>query len=80
MDQFFSSSCPWSPRFGTYTPPAKPKPLNTSAAAAYQNRCLVQDELLIIGDYTFSAIFIAELLAKWLALSIPTYFKDNWNW
>eukprot|EP00752_Nemacystus_decipiens_P004767 g4338.t2 len=39
-----------------------------------------QDELLIVGDYTFSAIFIAELLAKWLALSIPTYFKDNWNW
>eukprot|EP00903_Cladosiphon_okamuranus_P008160 g7859.t1 len=39
-----------------------------------------QDALLIVGDYIFSAIFIAELLAKWLALSIPTYFKDNWNW
>lgn len=39
-----------------------------------------QDGYIIVGDYMFSSIFIAELLAKWLALSIPTYFKDNWNW
>lgn len=39
-----------------------------------------QETHLIIGDYVFSGIFIAELLAKWLALSIPTYFKDKWNW
>ncbi|CAN0332241.1 unnamed protein product, partial [Laminaria digitata] len=35
---------------------------------------------LTIGDYIFSGVFIAELLVKWLALSIPTYFKDKWNW
>ncbi|CAM9483745.1 unnamed protein product, partial [Ectocarpus fasciculatus] len=39
-----------------------------------------QDGYIIVGDYMFSSIFIAELLAKWLALSIPTYFKDKWNW
>lgn len=39
-----------------------------------------QATYLVIGDYIFSAIFIGELLLKWLALSIPTYFKDRWNW
>lgn len=39
-----------------------------------------QETYLILADHVFSGIFIAELLAKWLALSIPTYFKDKWNW
>jgi len=39
-----------------------------------------QDGYLIVGDYIFSAIFIAELLIKWVALSVPVYFKDKWNW
>lgn len=39
-----------------------------------------QATFIVIGDYVFSAIFIGELLVKWLALSVPTYFKDRWNW
>lgn len=39
-----------------------------------------QAQYIMIGDFVFSGIFIAELLAKWLALSMPTYFKDKWNW
>ncbi|CAM9215633.1 unnamed protein product, partial [Hapterophycus canaliculatus] len=39
-----------------------------------------QDGYLIVGDYIFSAIFIAEVLIQWSALSVPTYFKDKWNW
>lgn len=39
-----------------------------------------QEGYIKIGDMVFSGIFIAEILVKWLALGIPAYFKDNWNW
>lgn len=39
-----------------------------------------QSHFMDVVDILFSGIFIAELLLKWLALSISAYFKDRWNW
>ncbi|CAM9163005.1 unnamed protein product [Choristocarpus tenellus] len=39
-----------------------------------------QADYIVVGDYIFSAVFIIELILKWNALSVSTYFRDKWNW
>ena len=36
--------------------------------------------VLIYLDKCFTAIFIIEMLIKWLAFGYKTYFSDAWCW
>ena len=43
------------------------------------SRPLLKDILTYL-DYCFTAIFIGEMLVKWLAFGYKTYFTDAWCW
>lgn len=35
--------------------------------------------VLTISNMIFTAIFVAEMLLKWMAIGLGPYFKDSWN-
>ena len=36
--------------------------------------------LSLYADPIFVVLFLSEAILKWLALGIPGYFRDYWNW
>ncbi|XP_076442684.1 sodium channel protein para-like [Babylonia areolata] len=56
----------------------------SSMALAFEDAHLPQrpvlQKILEYMDYCFTAIFIMEMLIKWMAFGFKTYFSDAWCW
>jgi hypothetical protein len=56
--------------------------INCVFLALYDPTKDVEDQAryIIVGDYVFLSIYVAEMLLKMGVLSAPAYFSDAWNW